>query len=324
VTAFRASVIIPARNECGDVGGCVEAVARQTISKNEMEVILVDGVSTDGTVAAARAAARACGLNLIVRSNERGTAATSLNLGLGHARGEVIVRVDARSRIGPRHVELACQLLEDRELGVVGGGQLPQVRAGANVVERAIARSLRNRYTTGFARYRRSERPGSTDTVWMGAFRRHDLLALGGWPVFPEQNQDFRLNQRFREQGLHVWFHPELSAGYLPRRTLQELARQYVRFGRAKGTVWRQGERLGSRHVAVLLAPIVGLALVGWGCRRWGLGPVVAGTLATGLLLDHVGVGQPASMQERSLAVLATVAADGSWLVGVLIGVTRP
>jgi succinoglycan biosynthesis protein ExoA len=320
VTDLRATVIIPARNERHDIEGCIEALAGQTLPRNEMEVILVDGRSTDGTVDAALAAAQVRELDLTVLANEQRTAATSLNLGLQQARGDVVVRVDARSRVGRRHVELSCELLQDVQLGVVGGGQAAEARPGASLVERAIARSLTNRYTTGLARYRRSVHSGPTDTVWMGAFRRQDLVEVGGWPVFPEQNQDYRLNQRLRGSGLVVWFDPELTAGYLPRRTLRDLARQYLRFGRAKGAVWRAGERPSVRHLAVLSIPLVGLAALGWGCRRWGLVKAATTAVAACVVLDHVGVRRPASLPERGLAILAALTADGSWLLGVVLG----
>src|SRR5690606_34179280 len=123
----------------------------------------------------------------------------------------------------------------------------------------------------------------STDTVWMGAFRREDLERVGGWPLHPAQNQDYRLNQALRAEGLRVWFDPELTADYLPRRTYRELARQYLAFGRAKGTIWRSGGTFAPRHGILLAGPLLmGVGLVAVTRRT---GPVPAGALAVAGLL---------------------------------------
>ena len=322
MSGARATVLIPARNEALDIVGCVQAVASQQ-DVDELEVILVDGCSDDDTVDRALSAADALGLDLRVLSNPRRTAATALNLGLGGGQHEVVVRVDARSLVGPNHVARCCELLADPRVGVVGGGQQSMARNGAGWAERSIARALGNRYTTGLARYRRGATAGATDTVWMGAFRRDDLERVGGWPEFPEQNQDYRLNQRLREAGYLVWFDPALTAGYLPRGDFRSLARQYYRFGLAKGTVWRRGERPSARHLLILSAPLVGgLVLLGVG-RRWG--PARVGLLlgVGACAIDHIGSDRPAGPQERVGAVCATAVVDGAWLAGVVAALVR-
>lgn len=318
------TVIVPAYNEESDIADCMGALAAQTLPRDRFEVMLVDGCSTDRTVLVAQEEASRHDLDLRVISNPERTAATALNLGLEESRGSILVRVDARSRVAPDHLERCERLLnEDPTIGVVGGGQHPVPRAGANLVARGIARSLANRYTTGLARYRRGGAAGPVDTVWMGAFRREDLERVGGWPTFPIQNQDYRLNQRLRSSGLSVWFDPDLTADYLPRADLAALARQYRAFGESKGWVWTHGEPPSGRHVALLIG--VGTAAVAsvLAVRRVGPFRVVAGWLAVGLALDHIGQDHPGSVGERLTSTIATAVADSSWLAGVALGAVR-
>ena len=47
------SVIIPALNEARDIAGCIEAIGAQDYPTSAIEVILVDGASTDETVESA-------------------------------------------------------------------------------------------------------------------------------------------------------------------------------------------------------------------------------------------------------------------------------
>lgn len=314
-------VIVPCRNEAADIGGCIHAIANQDLDRSEFEVLLVDGESTDETVQVATAVADREGLDLRVLVNPGRTAAAALNLGLSHTDADFLVRVDARSRISPGHLRICRSHLRDPRIGVAGGGQRAVARAGAGVQERGIVRALSNRYTTGLARYRRSDAEGPTDTVWMGCFRRRDVAEAGGWPLHPPQNQDFRLNRRLRRGGLQVWFDPRLTAEYLPRRTFRDLATQYRNFGRAKGTVWRTEGGFTPRHAVLLAAPIglgAGLSVI---ARRRGVGDAAV-VAAVGLFAaDALGSRGSASIAERASSVIATVVADGSWLTGVIEGV---
>jgi succinoglycan biosynthesis protein ExoA len=316
------SVLTPARNEENDIRGCVEAIAAQRYPTHRLEWLLIDGDSTDGTVRVARETAARHGLSLRVVGNIEGTAAHGLNAGIAVARGDIIVRVDARARVGVQHVARCVELFaQNRQFGVVGGGQMARARRGATLVEKGIARSLRNRYTTGFARYRRGGSAGPTDTVWMGAFKRDDVLAAGGWPTEPAQNQDFRLNQTLRRNGLIVWFDPSLTAGYLPRRDLFGLARQYLKFGRAKGTIWKSGELPNARQTAILVLPFAAAAFGVLLVRRVGVAKTALVGLVIGSVLDQVGNEDGAPLAERTVAVVATMVSDGSWLAGVLRGI---
>src|SRR5436190_17762279 len=96
------TVVVPALNEERDIVGCLEAIAAQTFPSDRVEVILVDSGSADATVATARGAADDLGLAAFaVRPNPRRWAAAAMNVGMREARGDLIVRVDARARIQP-------------------------------------------------------------------------------------------------------------------------------------------------------------------------------------------------------------------------------
>jgi len=314
------SVIIPALDEVDDIGGCLEAVAAQALQADALEVILVDGCSSDATVDAARCAAATLGLALHVVENPRRRTSISLNRGLESARGRFVVRLDARSRIQPGYVATTTGIL-DREgtIGVVGGSQVPVARS-ARLIDRSIVRALSNRYTTGLSRYRRSSSSGPSDTVWMGVFRTEELRHLGGWDPDFGINEDWDLNRRFRLHGLGVWFEAGLDSGYVPRATLHKLARQYFGYGRAKGRWWVRGQRPALRQLALVAVPPTFVFLL-WrlsrrvGAAGWLLAP--AGLLVA----DAVGAREPpidAAERTGSAAVIATYSA--AWWAGVLSG----
>lgn len=311
------SVVVPALDEERDIAGCLAAVAAQDVDE-ELEVILVDGCSADRTVEVALAAGTP---PPVVVTNPRRRTSTSLNAGLAVARGDVVVRVDARSRIEPHYVRTCAEVLAERpDVGVVGGAQLAAARSD-RAVDAGIARALRNRWATGLSRYRRATRSGPSDTVWMGAFRTDELRALGGWSDEVALNEDYELNERYRRAGMVVWFDARLRSAYLPRATLADLGRQHFRFGRVKGTWWARGTRPSPRQVVLLAAPVAvagGLAAV---ARSQGV--VGAGALAVAGLaaLDTAGTRDPAPPAARAVAAAGTGVIAATWWAGVAVGV---
>jgi succinoglycan biosynthesis protein ExoA len=306
------TVLIPARDEEAWIGRCLEHVAGQDHPLELVEVVVVDGASTDATVVVAAEAMARLGLRGHVVSNDAATTPSNLNLGLAGATGEVLCRVDARSFVQPHHVRTCVEVLAERpEVAVVGGAQ-QAVAVDRGPVGVGIARALNNRWSMGMARYRSGRSTGAADTVYLGAFRTAELRDAGGWDERLATNQDFELNRRMSAQGL-VWFDERLRTGYVPRASLGLLWRQYRRFGAWKVRYWElTGDRPQPRQVALLdavpLAGVVGLAAA---ARRPAAVAVVAA--AGALAVEAVGSDEP---EGGAAAHLVGVLAMGAVAVG--------
>lgn len=317
----RTSVVIPTLNEAPDIVNCLELLAAQTVGAESLQIVLADGCSVDGTVEVAAQAASRLGFDdfVAVENPARRTSA-GLNRALAVAGGEYVVRIDARSRVDARYIELSTAVLQkDPRVGVVGGAQIAIAR-DVRAVSRGIARALRNRYTTGLSRYRTARESGPTDTVWMGVFRRQDLLRLGGWNEAVALNEDFDLNERYRCDGKVVWFEADLRSGYLPRRNLRLLAQQYFRFGRVKGTWWARGQRPNRRQLVLLAVPVVGSVVARVVSRRRGPLAAVASAFVVIGTADHVGAGEKGDVLERIISSSAIALYCSSWYSGVVTG----
>lgn len=319
------SVIVPVLDEALDIEGCIAAIASQAFPIERMEILLVDGGSTDATVARAQASARRHGLTLRALSNPGRLQSAGLNVGLGVARGEIVVRIDARSIVGSNHVGRCVEVLYNRpDVGAVGGTQIAQQR-GNRLVDRMIARALNNRYAMGFARYRRRAVSGATDTVWMGAFRAADLHAVGGWDASVVKNEDFELNERLRRHGFIVWFDAEMSSLYVPRATVGAIARQYFNYGSIKGTMWATKWRPNARQVVLLAAPLIAVGGMAASVYLVGWLPVLCGATLGAGFVDAIGSrGAPASPSTRAGAVIVNGVVVGSWWLGVVRGWCSP
>ena len=322
------TVLVPAHNEERDIGRCLEAIAAQDYDPERIEVIVVDGASTDGTATRAKAAIARLGLrNGRVIFNPFGTTPSNLNIGLGRATGEILCRVDARSLIPPQYVSRCVSLLTSRDdVAVVGGTQraVPQSDGSLGV---GIARALNNRWGMGFSRYRRGAESGPSDTVYLGSFRIPQLRAVGGWDERLGTNQDFDLNRRMSKYGT-VWFDADLRVGYVPRPDLAALFRQYRRFGQWKVRYWRlSGDRPQRRQVLLISMPPAALAtlLLSAGHPRL-RGPVLATAAAAGVAIEVLGSTGPSttSLRAHATSLFALGAVGAGWLTGLYTEALHP
>jgi glycosyltransferase involved in cell wall biosynthesis len=317
------TVLVPARNEERHIEGCLEAIAAQDYDHDQLELVVVDGGSTDDTAERARLAIERLGLHGKVVDNPIGTTPSNLNVGLAHASGEYLCRVDARSLIPVDYVSRCVDLLSRlHDVAVVGGAQVA-VPPSDSVVGIGIARALNNRWGMGLSRYRRAAASGRSDTVYLGSFRTADLRSVGGWDERLGTNQDFDLNRRLSHRGA-VWFDAALTVGYIPRSNLAELYRQYRRFGQWKVRYWRMThDRPRGRQLALIAAPPLaalafGAALVRNPEHRALL--LAVGAAAT-VAVEVAGAKAPAT---RSVpAHLTGVAAMGAVATGWLAGIAE-
>ena len=225
------SIIVPCYNEADTIGHLLEALARQDLGRGEMEVLISDGMSNDGTRAiVGRAAAERKGLSIQIIDNPARSIPAALNRAIEAARGETLVRLDAHSIPADDYVRRCLDVLEATGAANVGG--VWDIRPGGRGwVANAIARAVSHPLGAGDARYRIRGAPGDVDTVPFGAIRRQWVERVGLFDETLLANEDYEFNYRLRRAGGKGWFDPSIRSTYFARRTLPELRRQYSRYG---------------------------------------------------------------------------------------------
>ncbi|MCU1461472.1 MAG: glycosyl transferase [Acidimicrobiales bacterium] len=257
------SVVLPARNERGWIRDCLDSLLAQDYP-NLIEILVVDGGSTDGTVLLAEA------LDPIIRTiaNPRVTAAAAMNIGLAEAKGQILCRVDAHARYAADYVRRCVDLLVSSGADNVGGSMRP---VGTTNFGRAVAAATTSRFGVGPGAFHFADAVGEVDTVWLGCWRRETLDALGGYDEDSLQwaAEDQELNHRIRKRGGRILLSPAIRSWYFPRDTPRALARQYFNYGLAKAsTIAKHGDLPSYRPLAPagLVGATVVLAVCG---RRW-------------------------------------------------------
>jgi succinoglycan biosynthesis protein ExoA len=227
----KVSIIVPCYNEEARIQGLLEAIAAQTIPQADMEVVVADGLSTDGTAQVVeRFAAAHPGLALRLIQNPGRSIPSAVNSAVAAAAGEIILRLDGHSRPYPDYVALC---LSDLAAGIAEnvGGVWEIKPGGESWIAESIAVAAAHPLGVGDALYRIADRPAYVDTVPFGAFRRDLFERLGGFDETLLTNEDYEFNARIRRTGGRIWLDPLIRSIYYARESLGALARQYWRYG---------------------------------------------------------------------------------------------
>ena len=228
------SVILPVLNEEPHLAESVSAILSQDY-KGSFEIILALGPSRDQTnVIAEELAARDNRIKFVMSPS--GKTATGLNLAIAASESPVIVRVDGHAKIPNNYLSLAVSIL--RESGAVNVGGV-MAAEGVTKFEIAVSRAMRSQLGVGASRFHTGGQAGEVDTVYLGAFRREAIIAVGGFDERYTRAQDWELNHRMRKNGGKIYFDPRLQVTYRPRPNLRKLAKQYFQYGRWRRVVSR-------------------------------------------------------------------------------------
>jgi len=234
------SIIVPVLNEERHITECLRAITVQDYPPDRLEIIVVDGLSTDRTAAiVGEHAARDHRIRLLSSAKRR--TPYSMNIGLLAARGEVVVRIDGHSVVTSDHVRRSVEFLQQSGADHVGG----LMRAhGRGYVASTIALAISSPFGVGNARFRYTDREQDIDTVPFGAIRRETLLRLGGFDERFHVGQDSELDFRITLSGGRIRISPAISTDYYCRDSLSRLAKQFFRYGRAKAFILHKHQRL--------------------------------------------------------------------------------
>jgi glycosyltransferase involved in cell wall biosynthesis len=229
------SVILPVLNEESHLEGAVLSVLSQDY-RGPLEIILALGPSRDRTnEIAAKLALQDNRVKLL--DSPTGKTAAGLNLALAASKSPVVVRVDGHAQIPNNYISLIVEILNKTGAVNVGG---VMAAVGTTAFERAVAGAMRSPLGVGASRFHTGGEAGEVDTVYLGAFRREALVAIGGFDERFTRAQDWELNFRLRENGGVIYFDPRLHVTYRPRSSVGALAKQYFEYGRWRRVVSRR------------------------------------------------------------------------------------
>jgi glycosyltransferase involved in cell wall biosynthesis len=219
------SIIIPCRNEERFIEQCLASVLSFELpSSVEIEVFVVDGMSTDRTPAIVNEVA-AGDHRVKVLSNPGIFQSAALNRGLREARGKWIMRLDVHCLYPRDYLKLCLQTAERTGADNVGG--IVVTVPGADSYQARVVQALTtHRFGVGNAGFRLRAGEGPTDTVPYGFFNRRIFDRIGCFDERLARAQDYEFNRRIIASGGIVWRNPEIRIQYFNQPTLKGFLRK--------------------------------------------------------------------------------------------------
>lgn len=244
----KVSVIIPCRNEVNSIEQCLKKIYDFDPPKGGFEVIVVDGMSDDGTPELLGKLKKERYPDLVILDNPKRTAPIAMNLGIQRAQGEYVMRTDPRCIHPKSYLVDLLKLSEETKADNVGGVLIP---AGNNYIQKSIATAYKSSIAMGGALRDRGDFIGETDAVYGGFFRRKRLVEVGMYDEGMVRNQDDELSFRLRKLGGKIIQSGKIKIRYFPRNKLSQLFKQFFQYGYWKITVLKKHpKQISFRHFA--------------------------------------------------------------------------
>jgi cellulose synthase/poly-beta-1,6-N-acetylglucosamine synthase-like glycosyltransferase len=253
------SIIIPAKNEERHLRSCISSLQQLDYPKEKIEIIIVDGLSTDNT------AGVALEMGAKVISNEKQTVSPGRNIGFENAKGELIAFTDADCIVDPQWLSNCIKYFENDETVACAGGpnftpsdESSFGKAVGFVFDQPV-------FAAGSIHARElNDVKEVTSIPGCNAIYRHSILAR----VMPLDDSmltgdDTLLNRKILDLGYRLLYPPDVSVFHYRRPTPRKLWRQFYRYAIGRLQVGKKDKRLlNMAHVLIGLSLPLGLLTV--------------------------------------------------------------
>lgn len=222
------SVVIPCRNEKKYIVECLQSLLNQELSRDEYEIIVVDGLSDDGTREILFQFEKQYSMIHVI-DNELKITPIAMNLGIRNARGENIAICGSHTKYDYKFLSSALKLLQDHsEAGCVGG---PIFSVGENDFAKTVAYAMSSNIGVGNAKHRFPDYEGYAEMACFPIYRKTVFEKIGYFDENLVRNQDDEFSLRYRLSGGKVFISPKVKSIYYVRNSAGKLFKQYFQYG---------------------------------------------------------------------------------------------
>ena len=245
---MQVSVIIPTYNEELFIEALIENLVAQDFPKEELEVLIIDGQSTDKTRQLIQERSTSLGWIKLL-PNPHIVVPHAMNIGISASKGKTIVRMDAHCQYPNNYISRLLAVQQETGAENVGGVWIT-VPGADTAIARAIALASSHPFGIGNASYRlENTEIKEVDTVPYGCYPREVFDRIGLYDEDLIRNQDDELNGRLIQAGGKIMLIPDLEIQYSARPTWSKMNKMFYQYGLYKPLVnkklgkpatWRQ------------------------------------------------------------------------------------
>ncbi len=233
------SIIIPVRNEAGLLRNCLESISNLDYPKEQIEVIVADGMSTDDTAGVAKK----YGAKVIC--NEKKTVSPGRNIAFRHAAGEIIAFTDADCIVDKNWLRNSLKYFQDNSIACVGGPNLTPQDEGD--FGKAVGFVFNQKiFSAGSVHARELKDIREVRSIpGCNAVYRKDALEK----VMPIDESlltcdDTELNQRLIDNGYKLLYTPDIFVRHYRRPSPKRLFKQMYRYAIGRLQVGKRDRRM--------------------------------------------------------------------------------
>lgn len=222
------SAVVAVRNEERHIEAVLTSLLKQETADWELEIIIVDGDSSDRTQEIVkRIASEDSRVKLAI--NEQRKTPYAFNLGIQKARGTYICILGAHTTYASNYIATCLEELKIRGAAGCSGREITRP-GGDGLQARLVAWTLAHPFGTS-SKSMRTLKAGFADTIPYPLFLKSTLLEIGGYDTQLHRNQDNDLSQRLRARGYKLYITDKTSCEYFVSPDLVSLARYAFKSG---------------------------------------------------------------------------------------------
>lgn len=231
------SLICPIYNEEKYIGRFIESIMKQDFPFDQMEVLFVDGLSSDNTRSIIqKAIAEHPFIRLI--DNPHRTSPYALNLGIQASRGEYVIRMDAHAEYPTDYVSSLLRYKEELPDAENVGGICITLPTNDSTQATAISLVLSSPFGMGNSYFRTgTDSIRKVDTVPFGCFSKELFSRIGDFDTSLIRNQDDEFNGRIIKNGGSIYLIPSIRIKYYARDTIAKTRKMFYQYGLYKPLV---------------------------------------------------------------------------------------
>jgi succinoglycan biosynthesis protein ExoA len=258
----RGMIVIPCLNEAAHIEKLLEKL-NGSAERFDMKIVVVDGGSTDGTLAILEKIA-VSNARLIVLDNPQRIQSAAINLAVRELGDEFdfLIRVDAH---GDYPGDYCDRLIEEAEITAADSVVVGMATEGFDAFQKATAIAQNSKLGNGGAKHREGAEGHWTDHGHHALMRIDAYREVGGYDETFTHNEDAELDYRLRKNGYRIWMTDRTVMTYYPRSTASALFRQYLGYGKGRAkNMLKHGTRPKLRQaLPLLVVPMVAGASLG-------------------------------------------------------------
>ncbi|MDG1175073.1 MAG: glycosyltransferase family 2 protein [Flavobacteriales bacterium] len=225
------SIVIPCYNEQGYIENCVLSLLQNGYSSSLIEILVVDGGSTDGTIEKVNSLSLKYP-QVKLLNNEKKKTPFALNLGIEKAANDYLIIASAHSSFDKGYISTLFREKEIHNADVIGGVMETKVQ-NLTPTSKAIKEVLSNKFGVGNASFRVGiEKAMEVDTVPFGLYKTELMREIEGYNPKLIRNHDIELSKRLLKKGKRIVLTPATKCYYYARESYQKLAQNNYRNGK--------------------------------------------------------------------------------------------